>query len=161
MATGYKILLVADDTPEFPAAILYAALRAKALSAAVAILCVVDGGAELSYWVTVGQEMRAEAQERAEAIAAAAAQTVQAETGAAAEVLLREGDLRAALRRALDEDPAIKALVIAAGAGRDGPGPLVSAVGRGALGGRPVPVVIVPGGLPPEDIRRLAEFGPA
>jgi hypothetical protein len=106
--------------------------------------------------VTVKEEMRAEAIDRAEATFARTAAMIRAEAGVEAEKILRLGDLRSELRKVLEEEPDVRALVIAAGAGRDGPGPLVSALAKGGIGGRPVPVVVVPGALTPEEIRRLA-----
>jgi hypothetical protein len=155
MSGAYKLLLVGDDSPEFPAAALYAALRARTLNAQIAILCIAEQG-ELSHWVTVNEDMRAEALERAEATFARTAAMIRAEAGMDPEKIVRTGELRGELRRILEERPDIHALVLAAGSGREGPGPLVSALAKGGIGGRPVPVVVVPGSLPAEEIRRLA-----
>ena len=57
-------------------------------------------------------------------------------------------------RRYSDED--ISLLVLAAGTGRDGPGPLVSALAGKGAGTFPIPVAIVPGHLADEEIDALA-----
>ncbi|KAK0330793.1 hypothetical protein LTR94_031447, partial [Friedmanniomyces endolithicus] len=56
------------------------------------------------------------------------------------------------------DDPEIKILVLAAGNGSRGPGPLVQAIIKhGAqLGGRKLPVTIVPGELTEAEIEDLA-----
>ena len=51
----------------------------------------------------------------------------------------------------IDEDEDIGILVLAAGTGNEGPGPLVSSLAKTA-GTFPIPVAIVPGHLSDEDI---------
>jgi hypothetical protein len=53
-----------------------------------------------------------------------------------------------------DEDIAI--LVLAAGIGKEGPGPLVSHIAGRVAANFPVPVTIVPGGLAEADFEALA-----
>lgn len=156
-ARGFKFLVIADDSAEFAAAIVYAAFRVKATNAALIILRVVDTVTDNAHWVSVGEEMRAEAIESAEAQAERLAAEVWADAGIQPEIVIREGELRAELRRLVDEDRDIRLIVLAAGIGRDGPGPLVSALARGqGLGGRPVPVVVVPGTLSRDEAKALA-----
>ena len=73
------------------------------------------------------------------------------------EVILKEGDLIEALRELLETDPAISILVLGAAVGKDGPGPLVNALGRGKglFEDRTIPVTVVPGNLSREDIKAL------
>ncbi|HEU6441817.1 MAG TPA: universal stress protein, partial [Microvirga sp.] len=47
-------------------------------------------------------------------------------------------------------------LVLAAGSGKEGPGPLVSTLAGKAASTFPVPIVIVPGNLTDEEIDALA-----
>ncbi|KAF0183069.1 MAG: universal stress protein [Hyphomonadaceae bacterium] len=156
-ARGFKFLVIADDSAEFAAAIAYAAHRVKATNAALLILRIVDTVTDNAHWVSVGEEMRAEAIEAAEAQAERLAAEVWADTGVQPEIVIREGELRAELRRLVDEDRDVRIIVLAAGVGRDGPGPLVSSLGKGqGLGGRPVPVLVVPGSLSREEARALA-----
>ncbi len=55
----------------------------------------------------------------------------------------------------IDEDEDIATLVLAAGTGSEGPGPLVSNLGNTA-GTFPIPVAIVPGHLSDEDLDSLS-----
>jgi hypothetical protein len=56
----------------------------------------------------------------------------------------------------IEEDEDISFLVLAAGIGKDGPGPLVSTLAGRTSSTFPIPVVIVPGGLSEEEIDALA-----
>jgi nucleotide-binding universal stress UspA family protein len=153
----FKYLVVADDSAEFPAALAYAAHRVKVTTGALVILRIVDTVTDNAHWVSVGEEMRAEALEAAEAMAERLAAETWAETGVQPEIVIREGETKAELRRFIDEDADIRIVVLAAGIGRDGPGPLVSSVAKGqGLGGRALPVLIVPGSLSRAEARALA-----
>ena len=61
--------------------------------------------------------------------------------------VIREGDTAEEILKLIDEDDDIGILVLAAGTGKEGPGPLVSSLAKTA-GTFPIPVAIVPG--PPE-----------
>jgi hypothetical protein len=57
----------------------------------------------------------------------------------------------------IDRDHTIKLVVLASAAGPGGPGPLVVQLGKSlGLGPRPVPVLVVPGALTREEVRKLA-----
>lgn len=157
VARGFKFLVIADDSAEFQAALTYATHRVKATGASLLILRVVDTVTDNAYWVSVGEEMRAEALEAAEAQAERLGAETWAETGVQPEIVIREGELKAELRRLVDEDADVRIIVLGAGVGRDGPGPLVSALAKQGLGGRPVPVLVVPGSLSREEARALAQ----
>lgn len=156
----FKYLVIADDSAEFPVALAYAAHRAKATRSALVILRIVDTETDNAHWVSVGEEMRAEALEAAEAMAERLAAETWASTGVQPDIIIREGPVKTELRRFIDEDTDVRILVLAAGTGRDGPGPLVSSIAKGqTLGNRSIPVLVVPGGLSPDDARVLAEPG--
>jgi len=157
----FKYLVVADDSAEFPVALAYAAQRVRVTGAALTILRIVDTIVDQAHWVSVGEDMRAEALEAAEAMAERLAAETWAETGVQPEIVIREGERKAELRRYIDEDQEVRIVVLATGAGREGPGPLVSSVAKGqGLGGRAVPVLIVPGSLGKEEARSLATPDP-
>ena len=65
---------------------------------------------------------------------------------------------RDAIRKAVDEDEDIKILVLAAATGTRGPGPLVAAIAKegAGVGGRRLPVTVVPGDLNDEEVEDLA-----
>ncbi len=82
-----------------------------------------------------------------------------AETGQSPEfIILHADNTRAALRKVISEDPAIKILVLAAAVGGRGPGPLVASLAKDGVrwGARKVPVTVVPGDLTDEEIADLA-----
>ena len=159
MSGAFKFLVIADDSPEFPAALAYAALRAKWSGSSVVMRRVIEPE-EPAEWVSVSEEIRRQAIEAAEALTQRYAAEVWAETGLKAEIVIREGEIRGEIRRLIEDDPAIRIITLAAGAGQGGPGPLVSSLARGqGFGARPLPVLVVPGGLTKEAIRALAEPG--
>lgn len=156
MNGAFKFLILADESAEFAAAALYAALRAKVTGAGLVMLRVI-APTQAAYWSVVEDEMRREAQDAARALTDRFAAELWAETGVAAEVVIREGEMRAELRALIEADRAIKALVLGAGSGREGPGPLVGAIAKGGgIGGRPLPVIVVPGLLTKDEVRALA-----
>jgi nucleotide-binding universal stress UspA family protein len=144
---AWKFLAIADDSDEAPTAVMLAGLRARAVGAGLVILCVVEPRA-FSQWIAVSAEMLRQSRQEAEALAAGLAARVKAETGITAEIVVREGETRSEIQRLLDDDLAIKVLVLGAGSGRGGPGPLVSSLARGVkFSNRPVPVLVVPGAM--------------
>ena len=158
MSTRRKFLVVADDTVEFQTALRYACRRARSTGGYVALLRVIQP-AVFEHWSGVREEIARQQRQEAEASLQLSAEYVQAETGLPPEFLIVEADsTRAALKQALSEDPDIKILVLAAAAGRGGPGPLVSAIAKDGVrfGDRKVPITIVPGDLTDDEIAALA-----
>lgn len=154
--TPFAILVVADESDEFPLALTYAGLIAKRTGARLVMLRVIEP-TDPAPWASITEEMRRQAQSSAESLTQRFAAEVWAECGITAEPVVREGDLKPELRKLLEEDRTIKLLVLATEAGPRGPGPLVAQLGKSAgLGGRPVPVMVVPGALTRAEIRALA-----
>ena len=153
-----KFLVVADDTPEFSAALRYACARARATGGRITMLRVLEP-AVFEHWSGVRDEM--ERQQRAEAeslLQKFAAQVVDA-TGHPPEFVLKEsGDVRGAIRSLVLDDAEIKILVLAAATHGRGPGPLVSAVCKEGVNnhGRKLPVTVVPGDLTDTEIAELS-----
>ena len=90
---------------------------------------------------------RQEARQEAEQLMQRLARTVYDETGVIPIFYLKEGSPRDELLALLTDDPSISILVLAAGTGPDGPGPLVSFLASKAMAKLRVPVTIVPGNL--------------
>lgn len=156
MTSPFAILVVADESDEFPVALTYAGLIAKRTGARLVMLRVIEP-TDPAPWASITEEMRRQAQSSAESLTQRFAAEVWAECGITAEPVLREGDLKPELRKLLEEDRSIKLLVLASEAGPRGPGPLVAQLGKSAgLGGRPVPVMVVPGALTRAEVRALA-----
>ena len=153
-----KFLVVADDSPEFSAALRYACARARATGGRITLLRVLEP-AVFEHWSGVREEM--ERQQRAEAeslLQRFATQVVEA-TGHPPEFVVKESsDLRGAVRATATEDPEIKILVLGAATHGRGPGPLVAAVAKEGVShdGRKLPVTVVPGDLSDEEIANLS-----
>jgi len=111
------------------------------------------------HWSGVRQEIERQAREEAEAVLQKMAEFVVAETGVPPEfVIVNAESTRLALRKVISDDPAIKVLVLAAGVGGRGPGPLVASIAKDGVkwGARKLPVTVVPGDLTDEEIADLA-----
>jgi hypothetical protein len=73
--------------------------------------------------------------------------------------VLREGVTAQEIAKLIEQDEDISSLILAAGLGNEGPGPLVSSLAaKGGLG-LPIPVTIVPGDLDDSEIDALAGSG--
>ena len=99
--------------------------------------------------------MKAEAEEAANAVLTKFAKRIVALAGIEPERAIREGDPAEEMVRLIEEDPEIDILVLAAGTGKEGPGPLVSSVAKSA-GTFPIPVAIVPGHLTDDQLEAVA-----
>lgn len=152
-----KFLVVVDDSPEFDAALRYAARRARSTGGRVALLRVLQNGSD-AHWSGVRDEIQRELRAEAESLLNRLGEEAAERSGAQPLFLIEEGEIQDAIHKVVRDDLEIKILVLAAGSGVRGPGPLVTAVlkGGGALGGRKLPVTIVPGELTEADIEDLA-----
>jgi nucleotide-binding universal stress UspA family protein len=106
-------------------------------------------------WLGVADIMRAEAHEEANAVLDRHAARSAAITGVMPQRVIREGDKAEELLKLIEDDEDIALLVLAAGLGPEGPGPLVSSVSRTA-GEFPIPIAIVPGHLSDEDLNAMS-----
>ena len=150
-----KFLVVVDDTPECERALRFAARRVTRTGAGLLLLAVVSPPDNFE-WLGVGDAMRAEAEDEAQELLEAAAGGARSAAGVEPEQVVRVGDKAEAILDLIQEDEDISFLVLAAGTGKEGPGPLVSVLAGNAAGTFPVPVVIVPGSLTDEEIDALA-----
>jgi nucleotide-binding universal stress UspA family protein len=146
-----KFLVVVDQTPECMNALRFAARRAASTRGGVTMLYVIPPE-EFQHWVGVGEVMRREKREEAEARLSALADEVRALSGVMPEFVIREGEMDEQVLTHIGEDREIGVLVLGADEAGDGPGPLVSAL-VGKRGGRmPVPITVVPGGMSLDEI---------
>lgn len=152
-----KFLVVVDDSPEFEAALRFACRRAKSTGGRVVLLRVIPPGTD-AHWSGAREEIERQQREEAEALLNRVGEEATQRSGAAPVFLIEFGDAQGAIKKVVAADPDIKILVLAAGNGARGPGPLVSAIVKhGAqLGGRKLPVTIVPGELTEDEIEDLA-----
>jgi hypothetical protein len=152
----FAVLVIADESEEFPDALIYAGLICRNTGWRLVMLRVIEPS-DPAPWASITDEMRRQAHDAAESLTQRFAAEVWAECGVTAEPALREGDLKPELRKLIEQDLSIKLVVLAAAHGPGGPGPLVTQLGKSAgLGPRPVPVIVVPGALTREEVRRLA-----
>jgi nucleotide-binding universal stress UspA family protein len=150
-----KYLVVVDETPECGRAIHFAARRAARIGASVLMLSVIEPPDNFE-WLGVGDALRAEAEAEAAARIEAAAAEARSAAGVEPERVTRLGEKAEEILKLIEADEDISFLVLAAGTGKEGPGPLVSSVAGKASGTFPVPIVIVPGGLSDAEIDALA-----
>lgn len=153
-----KFLVIADESPEFQAALRFACRRARSTGGHVALMKVIEP-AVFEHWSGVRDEIERQARDDAEASLQKLAEYVIAETGLPPEFIIKHADnTRVALRQVIGEDPSIKILVLAAAVGGRGPGPLVASIAKEGVkwGTRKVPVTIVPGDLTDVEIADLA-----
>ena len=150
-----KFLVVVDETPESKLAMRYAARRAEHTGGVVSLAHII-APPDTQHWRGVEELMRAEAEAEAEATLYEAAKFVFDLTGQIAEVVLLEGKKKEAVLGLIRDDKAMSIMVLGAGSGREGPGPLVATAASGGAGGFPIPVTIVPAGLTADQIDALA-----
>lgn len=144
-------LVVVDDTEEMGVALRYAALRARNSGGRVALLYVIEPG-ELQHWGAVEALMKQEQREEAERLLQTLAKQVVDIAGSMPSLYIREGNRQDELLTLIQEEPSISILVLAAGAGRGGPGPLINNVVGQMSGTLRIPVTVVPGALTDEQL---------
>ena len=147
-------LVVVDETEEMRIALHYAALRAFHTGGKVALLAVIEPPG-IQQFAAIEERMEAEAREEAERLLAKLSSEVKEIAGSTPSLYLRTGRCSEELLALIDEEPSISVLVLAAGIGQEGPGPLITAL-VSRSGKLRVPVTIVPGGLSAEQIAAVA-----
>lgn len=149
-----KFLAVSDDTEESLSALLFAAMRAKAVNAGMVMLrCARVPG--LGGWVGLDKDISQDAIDSARLKAVAHADIVEAKVGVKPELVISEEEPVDAIRKLVDDDLAIKVLILAAASGWR-PGPLVSRLAKGKpIAGRPIAVTVIPGGLNDDQLKEI------
>jgi nucleotide-binding universal stress UspA family protein len=144
-------LVVVDESKELQAALHYAARRAAHTGGRLALLYVIEPS-ELQHWISIENLAREERREEAEQLMHRLCEQIAPIAGTIPIVYIREGRCRDQLLALIAEEPSISILVLAAGTGPEGPGPLIT-----FLTGKPaarlrIPITIVPGGLTLEQL---------
>ncbi len=148
-------LVIVDDSDEFRTAVHYAARRAAHTGGRLALLYVIEAP-DLQHWISIEDLAREERREEAEQLMQHLCEEIAPIAGSMPIVYIREGRRRDELLALIKEEPSISILVLAAGTGPEGPGPLIT-----YLTGKPaarlrVPVTIVPGGLTMEQLDNVS-----
>jgi len=148
-------LVVVDNTEEMHVALRYACRRARHTGGRVALLHVIEPS-DPQPFRQVAELILAEERAQAEELMQKMSAEVVELSGQLPVVHLRHGDRADQLLNLIEEEPEISVLVLAAGTGSDGPGPLISQL-VGRLSGRlRVPITVVPGALSDDQIDLLA-----
>lgn len=145
-----KFLVVLDDSRECLNAMRFAAMRAANTGGGVEILSVIPPD-EFQHWIGVGEVMREETRERIVAHFEVFAKWMRDKQGIDPELVIREGEPVKEILAQIHEDNDIGVLVLGAGSGKQGPGPLITQLSKSA-GTLPVPLTIVPGELSKEEL---------
>ncbi|MCZ0813895.1 MAG: universal stress protein [Pseudomonadota bacterium] len=148
-----KFLVVLDDSRECLNAMRFAAMRAANTKAGVEVLAVIPPE-EFNHWIGVGDIMREEARERIHAHFEVFAKWMRDKQGVDPELVIREGEPVTEIIAQVQDDPEIGILVLGAGTGKGGPGPLVTQLTKNS-GTLPIPVTIVPGDLSKERLETI------
>lgn len=148
-------LAVVDETPEHRIAVRYAARRAAHTGGRLAMLYVIEP-AELQHFMAIEELARAERREAAEELLQRLCEEIAPIAGAMPVVYIREGRRRDELLALINEEPRISILVLAAGTGAEGPGPLVSYLTGKPVARLRIPITIVPGGLSIDQVDLLS-----
>jgi nucleotide-binding universal stress UspA family protein len=146
-----KYLVIIDDTDECDRAVYWAAKRAGRTKSHIVMLRVIETVERDQQWLGVADIMKAEAQEAANTVLDKFAARATAIAKIKVDRVTREGDTAEEIVKLIDEDADIGILVLGANTGKDGPGPLITTIGK-TVGEFPIPVAIVPGHLSDADI---------
>ena len=149
-----KCLVVVDDSEEWDRAVYYASRWAIRVGGGVVMLRIIETEDRNQQWLGVADIMRAEAEEGANAALDRASGRANGPAAITPERVIREGDPTEQILDVIDKDVDISMLVLAASAGAEGPGPIVTMMAK-LVGSFPVPVVIVSGALSDLDIDAL------
>jgi nucleotide-binding universal stress UspA family protein len=147
-------LVVVDRSAELKAALRFACRRVVNSGGTVALFHAVPQ-IEFQHFSTVAELMDHEAKSEAERLLQQVAADVHRQTGKFPDLFLRQGDTLPELQKVIRENTAISMLVLGAGTGTEGPGPIVSAISGKLSGNLDIPVTIVPGDLSEERIDAL------
>lgn len=147
-------LCVVDESSELHQALRFACHRARKTGGRVALLYAIEP-AEFQHWMAVRNLMEEERREQAEELLQVVSAVVQKLSGTTPVVYIREGPLKDQLMQLIAEEPDISVLVLAAAAGSDDPGQVISHIMKN-IGKLRVPVTIVPGNLTDDQIDALS-----
>lgn len=150
-----KCLVVVDDTAEGDRAVYYASRWAVRVGGGVVMLRVIETEDRNQQWLGVADIMRAEAEEIANAALDRASGRANGIAAITPERVIREGDPGEQIVDVIDKDVDIAMLVLAASAGAEGPGPIITMLAKTA-GTFPIPITVVPGNLSDIDLDALS-----
>ncbi|MHA6266920.1 universal stress protein [uncultured Aliiroseovarius sp.] len=148
-----KFLVILDDSHECLNAMRFAAMRAANTGGGVEVLSIIPPD-EFNHWIGVGALMREEARERITVHFEVFAKWMRDRQGIDPELVIREGEPVPEILSQVREDKEIGVLVLGAGEGKHGPGPLVTQLTRSSAD-LPIPITIVPGNMTKERLEAI------
>ena len=149
-----KFLVIVDESKELNVAIRFAAKRAQSTNGGVILLNVIEQF-DPQQWQSIEDIILQEAREKAQEKLQKWSKVINDLTGVVPELMVKEGVTSEKIIETLEQDDAVRFLVLAA-AEADQPGPLVSLLAGQKSGKLPVPIVIIPQGLSEDVIDDLA-----
>ena len=149
-----KFLVIVDDSKELNVAIRFAAKRAQSTKGGVILLNVIEQF-DPQQWQSIEDIILQEAREKAQEKLQKWSKVINDFADIVPELMVKEGVISEKIIETLEEDNAIRFLVLAA-AEADQPGPLVSLLAGQKSGKLPTPIVIIPQGLSDDVIDDLA-----
>ena len=149
-----KFLVIVDDSKELNVAIRFAAKRAQSTKGGVILLNVIEQF-DPQQWQSIEDIILQEARDKAQEKLQKWSKVINDLVNIVPELIVKEGITSEKIIETLEEDNAIRFLVVAA-AEADQPGPLVSLLAGQKSGKLPAPIVIIPQGLSDDVIDDLA-----
>ena len=149
-----KFLVIVDDSEELRVAVRFASKRAVNTKGGIILLKIIEHS-DPQHWQSVEEIILQEARDEAQEKLKKWSKVINDLSGITPELCIKEGIASEKIIEILEEDDAVRFLVLAASSG-DQPGPLVSLLAGQKSGKLPVPIVIVPQDLSDEAIDDLA-----
>ena len=149
-----KFLVIVDDSEELRVAVRFASIRAANTKGGIILLKIIEHS-DPQHWQSVEEIILQEARDEAQEKLKKWSKVINDLSGITPELCIKEGIASEKIIEMLEEDDAVRFLVLAASSG-DQPGPLVSLLAGQKSGKLPVPIVIVPQDLSDEAIDDLA-----
>ena len=150
-----KYLVIIDDTEECERAVHWAARRVARTKSQLVMLRVIETAERNQQWLGVADIMKAEEMEAASKVLDKYGEIAKKIARRAPERVIREGNPAEEIVKLIEEDADIGILALAAGVGKEGPGPLVTTICKTAMT-FPIPVAIVPGHLKDDELDAMA-----
>ena len=153
-----KFLVIVDDSPEFEAALFFAARVASRTGGRLTMLQIPQTGRLLS-WMNIKESDPTDLEDRAQAkfqkfrnwLKKMGFEDLETET------IIRSGDPAEEVEKLIERDEDIAILVLGASADPGGPGPIIKSILKGSHAGTfPIPIYLVPETLSQEEIAALA-----
>ena len=135
-----KFLVIVDDSEELAVAVRFASMRALNTKGGIVLLKIIEHS-DPQHWQSVEEIILQEAREEAQEKLKKWSKIINDLSGITPELCVKEGIASEKIIEVLEDDDAVRFLVLAASSGEK-PGPLVSVLAGQKSGKLPVPIVI-------------------